>query len=111
MTRLQIVYFEARGAHRSAAQALAEVLRRQQRPWDVQLVNLDTLFEPIDFVYKATGVRAFEFYNWSLRMGWTSLPSRLLPACRRVIRLLHERQGGSLGPYWTPTKPALRFSS
>lgn len=110
MTKLQIVYFDAGGGHRSAAQALDEVLRRQHRPWDVQLVNLDTLFEPIDFVYKATGVRAFEFYNWSLRMGWTSLPSRLLPASRRVIRLLHERQVELLGDYWTTTRPDLVVS-
>jgi len=110
MTRLQIVYFDAGGGHRSAAQALAEVLRRQQHPWDIQLVNLDGLFEPIDFVYRATGVRAFEFYNWSLRLGWTSLPSRLLPASRRVIRLLHERQVDLLCDYWTRTKPDLVVS-
>jgi 1,2-diacylglycerol 3-beta-galactosyltransferase len=110
MTKLQIVYFDAGGGHRSAAQALAEVLVRQRRPWDVQLVNLDSLLEPIDFIYRATGVRSFEFYNWSLRMGWTSLPSRLLPASRSVIRLLHERQVELLHDYWARTKPDLVVS-
>ena len=110
MQRLQIVFFDAGGGHRSAAQALAEVIRTESWPWDVELVNLDDLLEPIDFVYKATGVRAFEFYNWSLRLGWTSLPSRLLPATHRVIRILHQRQVNLLSAFWSRTQPDLVVS-
>jgi Glycosyltransferase family 28 C-terminal domain/Monogalactosyldiacylglycerol (MGDG) synthase len=110
MQKLQIVFFDAGGGHRSAAQALAEVIRTESRPWDVELVNLDHVLEPIDFVYKATGVHAFEFYNWTLRMGWTSLQGRLLPATHRVIRVLHRRQVDLLRAFWSRTQPDLVVS-
>lgn len=110
MRKLQIVFFDAGGGHRSAAQSLAEVIRMERRPWQVELVNLDDLLEPIDFVYKATGVRAFEFYNWTLRAGWTSLPGRLLPVTRGVIRVLHQRQVALLRAFWLRTQPDLVVS-
>ncbi|MBS1874294.1 MAG: galactosyldiacylglycerol synthase [Acidobacteria bacterium] len=104
------MYFAAGGGHRSAAIALADVIRSQGRPWDVELVNLDDLLEPIDLVQKATGVRCFEFYNWALRLGWTYLPSRLLPLTHRMIRILHTRQVELLGEFWRRTSPDLVVS-
>jgi 1,2-diacylglycerol 3-beta-galactosyltransferase len=110
MPKLQIVFFDAGGGHRSAALALADVIRTEAWPWRVELVNLDALLEPIDVVYKATGVRAYEFYNWSLRLGWTSLPGRLLPVTHRAIRILHHRQVELLRAFWRQTQPDLVVS-
>jgi 1,2-diacylglycerol 3-beta-galactosyltransferase len=110
MRKLQIVYFDAGGGHRGSALALAEVIRRQQRPWDLELVNLDELLEPVDIVHRATGIRASEFYNWSLRLGWTSLPGRLLPVTHRIIRALHQQQVAILRRFWRRTKPDMVVS-
>ena len=110
MSNLEIVYFGAGGGHRGSAVALAEVIRRQQRPWEVELVNLDDLLEPVDIVHRATGIRASEFYNWSLRMGWTSLPGRLLPVTHQIIRVLHERQVAMLRRFWRRTNPDMVVS-
>ena len=46
---LELVFFDAGGGHRSAANALCEVVRRQQRPpetaWDMQMMNLQELLD------------------------------------------------------------------
>ena len=37
---IDLVYFNAGGGHRAAATALETVIRTEQRPWQVRLVNL-----------------------------------------------------------------------
>ncbi len=75
MRNLTIVYHEAGGGHRNAAEALKTVLEDQYDPWRVRLLNLQELLDPIDVVQKATGRRLQEGYNLLLRKGWTR-PSR-----------------------------------
>ncbi len=110
MRRVQIVYFDAGGGHRSAAGALAEAIRRYAWPWDVETVNLDGLLEPVDLVQKATGRRGPEWYNWSLRQGWTSAPTRLMPAVRGYLRAMRPHHVRLLREHWRASAPDLVVS-
>ncbi len=54
---IELVYFDAGGGHRSAANALCEVVRREQRPWDMQMMNLQEFLDETDLFRKITGLR------------------------------------------------------
>ena len=47
MSKLTLVFFDAGGGHRAAAQALASVIRSQNRPWEIELLNLQELLDEI----------------------------------------------------------------
>ena len=101
MTRkLTIVFFDAGGGHRSAAEALKSVLETQQRPWDVQLLNLQEQLDKLDLLRKATGIRVQDAYNLILRKGWTRLTPQLLPVLQGIIRLYHRSTVKMLRKYW-----------
>ena len=110
MRRIVIVYFDAGGGHRSAARALVEGIRQQGRPWQVVPLNLDDVLEPLDPIYRATGVRGGELYNRALRMGWTAGSAQVIPVMHGVIRMLHSRQVRLLRDYWRRLEPDLVVS-
>ena len=47
MKKIDLLYFDAGGGHRSAANALKEVIERQSRPWRVELVNLQVAMDEL----------------------------------------------------------------
>ena len=110
MQRIVIVYFDAGGGHRAAARALSESIRQQGRPWQVISLNLDDVLEPVDPIYRATGVRGGEMYNRALRMGWTAGSASVIPVMHGVIRMLHSRQVRLLQDYWRRLEPDLVVS-
>ena len=57
MKTLELVFFDAGGGHRSAANALCEVVRRQDRPWEMRMMNLQELLDEMDVFRKITGIR------------------------------------------------------
>lgn len=100
MHDLTIVFHDAGGGHRSAATALKTVLEEQHHPWNVQLLNLQELLEPIDFVRRATGLRIQDGYNLILKKGWTRLTPPLLTLLQRTIQIHHSRIVRILRNYW-----------
>ncbi len=100
MHNLTIVFHDAGGGHRSAAGALKTILEAQYEPWNVKLLNLQELLEPIDFVHRATGLRIQDGYNLILRKGWTRLTPPLLAVFQRTIQLHHSRIVRILRKYW-----------
>ena len=98
--RLTIVFFDAGGGHRSAAEALKSVLTTQQHPWQVQLLNLQELLDHIDILKKITGLRLQDGYNLILRKGWTRLTPQLLPVLQGLIRAYHQPTVKLLNKYW-----------
>src|SRR5256712_7650354 len=88
--RLTIVFFDAGGGHRSAAEALKSVLDTQQRRWEVRLLNLQELLDKLDLLRKVTGIRIQDGYNLILRKGWTRLTPQLLPVLQGVVRMYHR---------------------
>lgn len=108
--RVHIVYFDAGSGHRSAAKALSEAIRIGQWPWAVELINLDDLLESVDLVQKATGRRGPEWYNWTLRRGWTSAPARVMPAVRGYLWAMRVYHVRILREHWRKTMPDLVIS-
>jgi len=98
--KLTIVFFDAGGGHRSAAEALKSVLENQEVPWRVELLNLQEQLDKLDIVRKATGIRIQDAYNLILRKGWTRLTPQLLPLMQGVIRMYHRPTVKMLQEYW-----------
>ncbi len=100
MRKLTIVFHHAGGGHRSAAEALNNTLSRQEHPWDVTLLDMQELLDPLDLLRRATGLRIQDTYNLILRKGWTRFTPQLLVVLQRFIRLYHAPIVKGLRAYW-----------
>jgi len=98
--KLTIVFFDAGGGHRSAAEALKSLLDTQERRWEVRLLNLQELLDKLDLLRKVTGIRIQDGYNLILRKGWTRLTPQLLPVLQGVVRMYHRPTVKLLRNYW-----------
>jgi len=98
--KLTIVFFDAGGGHRSAAEALKAVLESQPRQWQVELLNLQDLLDCLDVLKKLTGLRIQDGYNLILRKGWTRLTPQLLPVLQSVVRAYHRPTVRLLAEHW-----------
>jgi hypothetical protein len=110
MKRIDLIYFEAGGGHRAAATALKLVIDQQQRGWDVKLMNLQEILDPLDIFRKYTGVRMQDVYNLLLKKGWTLGAPQLTVAMHALIRLYHRGQVRLLEKYWAQNEPDLMVS-
>jgi 1,2-diacylglycerol 3-beta-galactosyltransferase len=110
MRDLTIVFHDAGGGHRNAAGALKTVLEGQTHPWNVRLLNLQELLDPIDLVHRATGHRLQDGYNLLLRKGWTRLTPQLLVLLQCTIRLHQPRIVRILQNFWSQNPTGLVLS-
>ena len=110
MKRIDLIYFEAGGGHRAAATALKSIMDEQRRPWDVRLVNLQEILDPLDIFRKFTGIRMQDVYNLLLKKGWTLGSPQLTVAMHALIRLYHGGQVRLLEKYWSQAQPDLLVS-
>jgi 1,2-diacylglycerol 3-beta-galactosyltransferase len=101
MISADLVFFDAGGGHRAAAEALRLVMA-EQGGWEVRLVNLQELLDSIDWVHKLTGLPTQDFYNLLLKKGWTLGSPQTLRVLQFLIRLLHPRQVRLLEEFWKP---------
>lgn len=107
---LDFLFFDAGGGHRSAAVALKSVIDSQDRGWDIRLVNLQEVLDPLDVFRKATGIRLEDIYNLVLAKGWTLGSAYLLPPMHAIIRLYHKAQVQLLTQFWKERRPDLVVS-
>jgi 1,2-diacylglycerol 3-beta-galactosyltransferase len=110
VTRLDFIFFDAGGGHRSAALALKAVMEQQRRPWDIRLVNLQDILDPLDIFRKYTGIRAQDVYNLMLKKGFTLGSKRMLPLVHGLVHLYHGQQVKLLTKFWQESKPELVVS-
>lgn len=103
--RVALVYFGAGGGHVACARALTESIRRQGRSWQVELIDLDRVLEPIDLVYRLTGLHSKSMYNWALRHGWTFASGPCLAMLHAWIRATHMPSVRLLRRLWRQTRP------
>lgn len=108
--KVTLLFIDSGGGHRAAAAALRDVIGRQNRPWDVEMVSIQDLFDQIDFIQNYTGIRFQEIYNIMLRRGWTFGSAHMIRAMHLLIRLTHGRQVEALRKYWTGSQPDLVVS-
>jgi hypothetical protein len=108
--KLDFIFFDAGGGHRSAAIALKAVIEQQQRPWDIRLVNLQEVLRPLDIFRKVTGLPMEDVYNLVLRKGWTLGSPQLTKIMHGIIRAHHGASVRLLKKYWTESRPDLLVS-
>jgi 1,2-diacylglycerol 3-beta-galactosyltransferase len=97
---VDFVFFDAGGGHRSAANALKAVIEQQGRPWEIRLVNLQEILDPLDIFRKYTGIRMQDVYNVMLQKGWTLGSAQGTVLMHGLIRLYHGGQVRLLKEFW-----------
>ena len=110
MKTVELLFFDAGGGHRSAANALCEVVRQQERPWEMKMTNLQEVLDDMDIFRKLTGVRLQDLYNQLLRRGWTLGSPTLMKGMHGVIRALHSTQVKLLSAHWRNNPPDMVVS-
>jgi UDP-N-acetylglucosamine:LPS N-acetylglucosamine transferase len=110
MKKVALVYFNAGGGHRAAAQALQAVIAEQRRPWEVHLVNLFEVLDPQGLFRKVTGLAPEDYYNKRLARGWTLGLAQELVLLQGLIRLGHAVMLRRLEPFWDRLAPDLVVS-
>jgi len=100
LKRLDFVFFDAGGGHRSAANALKAVIEQQGREWEIRLVNLQEILDPLDIFLKYTGIRMQDVYNVVLQKGWTLGSGQMTVLMHGLIRLYHGSQVRLLREFW-----------
>lgn len=115
MKKIDFIYFDAGGGHRSAALALKSVIDSQQgtpgrEPWEIRLVNLQEVLDSLDIFRKITGLRLEDVYNKMLAKGWTLGSAQGLQFMHGVIRLYHDPTVRLLTRHWKDTQPDMVVS-
>jgi glycosyl transferase family 28 len=101
LRKLTIVFHHAGGGHRSTADALKSTLAVQDRPWDVNLLNIQELLAPLDVLHRVTGLHIEDTYNLILRKGRTRFTPQLLTLLLGSIRIAHPWLVKALRGYWS----------
>lgn len=110
MNKVDFLYFDAGGGHRSAATALKAIVDQQGRGWDVRLVNVQEVLDSLDVFRKVTGIRLEDIYNHMLAKGWTLGSAQGLKFMQMVIRMNHAPMFRLLAQHWKDTAPGLVVS-
>ncbi len=110
MRKLTIVFHHAGGGHKSAADALKARLCTQAEPWDVTLLDIQELLDPLDLIRRATGLRIQDTYNVILRKGWTRFTPQLLVVLKGTIRAYHSAIVKLLRAHWAQHPADLALS-
>ena len=108
--RISLVFFDAGGGHRNAATALKVEMERQGLAFEVALVNLQEVLDPLDILRKLTGLRIQDLYNKMLRNGWTLGSPQLMRVLQLVIRTYHGPSVRELKNFWLETQPDMVVS-
>lgn len=99
--KVTIVFFDAGGGHRNAANAIRALIEQRDLPWLVELLNLQELLDEIDPLQRIAKLRLQDGYNLLLRKGWTRFSAQMLAILHGMIRVWHTPVVGRLKSYWT----------
>lgn len=111
MPRVDLIYCNAGGGHRAAAEALREVMQQTPgSPWQVRLWNLFELLDPQGLFQRWTGMPPEDLYNRRLARGWTWGMGQELKLLQAAIRLAHPQLVQRLQRHWHQTAPELVVS-
>ena len=100
MPKLTIVFFDAGGGHRNAANAVRALIEQQHLPWRLELLNLQELLDQIDPLRKIAKLRLQDGYNLLLRKGWTRFSAPMLALLHGLIRIWNSPVLRKLNSYW-----------
>lgn len=108
MKKIDFIYFNAGGGHRSTARALHQALKNQHSVQS-RLVNIyeTGLVESMDFLFR----HGTDIYNFMLKKGWTILDPLYLFLSRLNVRRNHAAGVRFLERYWREHQPDLVVST
>jgi UDP-N-acetylglucosamine:LPS N-acetylglucosamine transferase len=110
MKRIEFVFFDAGGGHRSAATALQLAIKSRQISWDVNLMNLQEELDKLDILRRLTGIRIQDAYNSMLRSGWTLGSAQILLVLQATIWAHHTLLVNLMVKYWQSVSPDMVVS-
>lgn len=108
--RVDLVYFDAGGGHRAAAQALQALALAQGRRWRTETVQLMKVLDPRDAFRSVTGMAPEDYYNRRLARGWTVGLGAELRVLQAMIRIGHPALVRALRAYWAVHPPEVVVS-
>ena len=108
--KIELVYFNAGGGHRAAAQALQQVMLIQGWPWQVDKVNLIDVLDPTALFNRLTGMAPEDLYNKRLASGFTLGLAQELKLLQGLIRIGHTPLVQRLARHWQVSRPDLVVS-
>jgi hypothetical protein len=110
LKNIDLIYFNAGGGHRSAANALETVIGERGLPWRVRLVNIMEVLDPTDVFRKTMGMEWEDLYNTRLARGWSLGLAQELKFLQALIRVCHPGVTNRLRSHWRRTKPDMVVS-
>ena len=109
--KVDLIFFDAGGGHRASATALQSMLEQDRRAWDVRMVNLREVLEPIDIIKRIARIRVEDAYNrFLLRYGMTLGTGAMLRGVQMLIRQMHRPSAALLARFWKGAPPDLVVS-
>jgi 1,2-diacylglycerol 3-beta-galactosyltransferase len=108
--RVEFVFFDAGGGHRSAATALQTAIQSQNLPWTIDLFNLQEALDRLDLIKKIFGVRIQDCYNSALKSGMTLGSTYLLRLLQLILAAYHRPTVRMLEKYWRESSPDMVVS-
>jgi len=108
--RIDCIFFDAGGGHRSAALALEKILEQNRHPWQLRLVNLQEVLDPVDLVRRMAGMRIQDVYNLMLRNEWTLGSPQLLRVLQAAIAFYAEDSVRLFSEMWKSNPPDMVIS-
>ncbi|MBD6619775.1 UDP-N-acetylglucosamine--LPS N-acetylglucosamine transferase [Komarekiella sp. 'clone 1'] len=112
MKKIDLVFVDAGGGHRSTANALYQVIKKYQPSLEPRLFNLEEteIVESMDIFKSITGILGTDFYNLMLKKGWTRFEALYLTLAKFSIRRQHSTGLRLLEKYWLERRPDLVVS-
>ena len=107
---LEFFIFDAGGGHRSAANALNQVIADKCPDWHVKVVNLQELLRPVDPIFRFTKMKSENVYNEIIKRGWTLGSPTMLRALQAGIRMQAPAMGKVLQRHWQGSRPDMVVS-
>ncbi len=110
MLNVDLVWFNAGGGHRAAAEALALAIEAQGLPWRVRKVNFSEVIDPAGRFRRIMGFDPEDLYNKRLASGFTLGLAQELRLLQRAIRWSHPLLVERLSAHWCETRPDMVVS-
>lgn len=110
MLNVDLIWFNAGGGHRAAADALSLAIEAQGLPWRVRKLNFTKLIDSAGRFRRVMGFEPEDLYNKRLASGFTLGLSQELKLWRHAIRWSHPLLVERLVAHWRATKPDMVVS-
>lgn len=110
MTTVDLVWFNAGGGHRAAADALEQGLALHDHAWRVRRINLFDVLDPQGVFRRFAGFDPEDLYNKRLSTGITVGLAQELKLLQAGIRIGHASLVARLARHWRDTRPDIVVS-